>query len=110
MYPAPAGNVVFTPAATIDSRPLIRFRDCWTVSGGISLVAGLLTNVRFQFGGRASAGEIMLAVIALFAVLANIGNSRFWNRRMLLIFAALCTSLCGYIISDLINAVPPDRL
>ena len=88
----------------------IRIQRWWTWPTMISLVAGLLTNIRFQFGGKASVGEIVLAVVALFAVLANLGNPRFWSRRMLVILCVLCVSFSGYIVSDLINATPPDKL
>jgi hypothetical protein len=87
-----------------------RIQERWTFTAIIALVAGLLTNLRFQLGGRASAGEVVLAVVAIFAVLANVGNTRFWNRRMLLILAALCITFCAYVVSDLINATPSDRL
>ncbi len=88
----------------------MRFNKWWTFPTIISLAAGLLTNLRFQFGGVASAGELVLAVIAFFAVVANVANPHFWNRRMALIIGALCVSFCGYVISDLINATPADRL
>jgi hypothetical protein len=88
----------------------VRWRDWFTFTAGMSFIAGLLTNLRFQFGGRASAGELLLGVIAIFAVLANLGNPPFWNRRMLAILGALSVSFCGYIISDLVNGTPEERL
>ena len=88
----------------------LRFRDWLTFPTIVSMLAGLLTNVRFKFGGLASAGETVLAVVAVFAVLANIGNPRFWKRPMLIGLCALCISLFGYVLSDLINATPADRL
>jgi O-antigen ligase len=110
MTPGTANRIHFMAAPSAFASRQIRLSDWWTVSAIISFLAGLLTNLRFQFVGKASVGEIVLAVIALFAVLANIGKPRFWNRRMVLILSALCVSFCGYIISDLINSTPPDRL
>jgi len=100
----------FLPARPVFAHNQVRLRDCATFSAIVSLVAGLLTNIRFQFGGRASAGEVMLAVIAIFATLANLGNPRFWNRRMVFVLFALCISLGGYVISDLVNATPSVKL
>ena len=88
----------------------LRARDWWTFPTIISLAAGLLTNFRFQLVGRVSIGEIVLAVVACFAILANIGNPRFWNRRVWWILFALCVSFCGYVLSDLINSTPTARL
>ena len=87
----------------------LRLRHWLTFPTILSFAVGLLTNVRFQFGGRASLGETALAVIALLAVLANLGNRRFWDRRVTVILFALTTSLCAYIIADLINATPAER-
>ena len=98
----------FAPAPSSAYRR-VRLRDFWTTLGIISLLAGLLTNIRFQFGGKASVGEIAFGVVALFALLANIGNPRFWNRRMVVILIAMFVTLGGYVVSDLINAVPSDR-
>ncbi|HEY3835396.1 MAG TPA: O-antigen ligase family protein [Bryobacteraceae bacterium] len=91
-------------------RVQVRWRDWFTFTAGISFASGLLTNLRFQFGGRASAGELLLGVVAIFTVLANLGNRHFWNRRMLLILGALSISFCGYIVSDLVNGTPQERL
>ena len=87
-----------------------RLRDWCAFPTVASLFAGLLTNVRFHFGGLASVGETVLALVALFAVFANLANPRFWKRRLLIGLLALGVSLLGYILSDLINSTPPDRL
>ena len=105
----PTGFAMVSPAMA-HSQIQLRLRDWWTFSAMLSLFAGLLTNVRFQFVGKASVGELVLAMVALFAVLTNIGNPRFWSRNMALILTALSVSLCGYVISDLVNGTPPDRL
>ena len=81
-----------------------------TLPAIVALFAGLLTNVRFQFGGLVSAGETVLAVVAILAVVAHISNPRFWNRRVALILFALSISFLGYVLSDLINATPAERL
>ena len=98
------------PGTRATGQAQVRWRDWLTFTAGVSFACGLLTNLRFQFGGLASAGELMLGVVAIFAVLANFANPRFWNRRMLLILGALAVSLCGYIISDLLNGTPQERL
>jgi hypothetical protein len=94
---------------TSASKPM-RLRDWWSFPALISLGAGLLTNVRFQFGGKASVGEMVLAVIAVFAVVANLGNRRFWNRRVTMTLWMLGISFGGYIISDLVNGTPHQQL
>jgi O-antigen ligase len=90
--------------------PAFRLRDWLTTTTLLSICAGLLTNFRFQFVGKASLGELALSVIAIFAVLANVGAARFWNRRVVLILATLGVTCAGYVISDLVNATPFDRL
>jgi O-antigen ligase len=91
-------------------RKVIRFRDWFQLSVILSFVAGLLTHIQFQFGGRTSCGELVLAVVAVFAVMANVGHRRFWDRRVLLTLFALFVTFAGYIISDLVNATPEERL
>ena len=103
------GERISSSAPAFDRIRAPRWR-WFTFPALLSLLAGLLTNLRFQFVGRASVGEILLALVAIFAVLANIGNPRFWNRRMLIAIAALSITFSGYILSDLINGTPPDRL
>ena len=94
----------------VGMRRNVHWRDWFTCSAAISFICGLLTNLRFQFGGRASAGELLLGVVAIFGVLGNLTNPRFWNRRMLMILTALGVSFFGYIISDLVNGTPEERL
>ncbi len=110
MSPTLPGGIQFVAAHPVLARKGIRIRDWFTLPTIISFTAGILTNLRFQFGGKASVGELVLAAVALFAVLANVGNRRFWERRMLFVLFTLCVSFSGYIVSDLINATPPDRL
>lgn len=110
MVPSAVAQTRFMAAPGGVTHQQVRRTSWWTFPTLLSFTAGILTDIRFQFGGRASIGELILAVIAVFAVLANLANPSFWKRRMVLILSALCVSFFGYVLSDLINATPADRL
>lgn len=110
MNPSGAAEYRFTAPPRQVAGQRLAFREWLTFPTLLSLTAGLLTNIQFQFGGKASVGELVLAVIALFSVISNLGRPKFWNRRFCLVLLMLATTFAGYIISDLINGTPSDRL
>ena len=105
-----ANQIRFAGVSRVFAPRPIRMYDWFTFPTIISLLAGLLTNIRFQFVGLASVGETVLAVVAVFAVSANLGNLRFWKRPMLIALCALGVSFLGYMLSDLVNSTPHTRL
>src|SRR5260370_30220173 len=65
-------------------------------------IIGFLTAFKVELIGVVHIGEIVLAFIALWAVLANLSNPRFWDRTFAVPLFFLCLTLSGYVLSDLV--------
>ncbi len=64
---------------------------------------GALVPVPIELVGVMYAGELLLLVVAAWAIVVNLQNPRFWDRALLLPLASLGVTFLGYILSDLIN-------
>ncbi|MDQ2901752.1 MAG: hypothetical protein M3Y07_18430 [Acidobacteriota bacterium] len=66
-------------------------------------LVGALVPVPIELVGVMYVGELLLLIVAAWAVAVNLRNPRFWNRALLLPLASLGLTFLGYVFSDLIN-------
>jgi len=75
--------------------------DPLPAAGLVLFVTGVALGVPLNFVGNLLAGEILLAVFAVTGVIANIGNKRFADRRLMAFAGLFLLSLCVYMATDL---------
>lgn len=80
----------------------------WT--SGLVFIAGALTAWKLELVGLLFVGELALALVAAWAIAANIANSRFWDRGLVLALVCLGVTLLGYVLADLINRTGSSNL
>ncbi len=71
---------------------------------------GALAPIPIELVGVMYAGELLLLIVAAWAVAVNLQNPRFWDRALLLPLASVGVTFLGYILSDLINNSGLDNL
>ncbi|MDQ6698674.1 MAG: O-antigen ligase family protein [Acidobacteriota bacterium] len=80
----------------------------WT--SGLVFIAGALTAWKLELVGLLFVGELALALVAAWAMAANIANPRFWDRGLVLPLVFLAVTFFGYILADLINGTGSSNL
>ncbi|HWE53416.1 MAG TPA: hypothetical protein VG273_26725 [Bryobacteraceae bacterium] len=66
----------------------------------VLFATGCALGIPLNFVGNLLAGEILLAVFAVAGVAANLGNSRFLDRRLIAFAGVFLLSLCVYMATD----------
>src|SRR5580698_5741773 len=80
--------------------PEIRL-DPVPAAGFVLFSTGVALGIPLNFVGNLLAGEILLAIFAIAGVVANIGNRRFADRRLIAFAGLFLLSLFVYMATDL---------
>lgn len=75
----------------------------WAVdhSTAAAVLIGLATPWQLEWFGILYASEILLAVVALWALLTHLTDTRFWQRPFTTLLACLGATLLAYVVADL---------
>ncbi len=79
-------------------------------TSALVFIAGALTAWKLEFVGLLFVGELALALVAAWAIAANIANSKFWHPGLVLALIFLGVTFLGYILADLINRTSTSNL
>lgn len=79
--------------------PLVRPASYGTQTAAI--LFGLATPWQLEWLGILYASEILLAVVALWALLTHLTDTRFWQRPFTTLLACLGATLLAYVVADL---------
>jgi hypothetical protein len=66
-----------------------------------ALLIGLATPWQLEFLGILYASELLLAIVAFWALLTHLTDTRFWQRPFTTLLACLSATLLAYVVADL---------
>jgi hypothetical protein len=70
-------------------------------SSAAAVLIGLATPWQLEWFGILYASEILLAVVALWALITHLTDTRFWQRPFTTLLACLGATLLAYVVADL---------
>jgi len=76
----------------------------------IALAVGLAAPLQIELVGVVYGGEVLLALVALWALASNLANPGFWRRPFITLLLCLVTTLGAYVITDLIHQTEAPNL
>jgi O-antigen ligase len=90
-------------------RAKARRRECLCHSAA-ALLIGLATPLEVQWVGTLHASEILLAMVASWAVVTHLADARFWRPPVITLLAFLGVTLLAYMVADLVLGTEPRNL
>jgi hypothetical protein len=66
-----------------------------------ALLIGLAVPFQLEWFGIIYASEILLALVACWALATNLGNGAFWRRPFTILVATLGVTMLAYMVTDL---------
>jgi len=76
----------------------------------IALAVGLAAPLQIELVGVVYGGEVLLALVALWALASNLANPGFWRRPFITLLLCLVNTLGAYVITDLIHQTEAPNL
>src|SRR2546421_3795055 len=67
-----------------------------------ALAIGLAAPFQFQWGGILYGSEVLLAVVALWALLTRLGDTDFWVGPFTTLMGCLGITMLAYVVADLV--------
>jgi len=75
-----------------------------------AIVIGVVTPLQLQWIGILYASEVLLALVACWALLTRLNDGQFWRRPVPTLLAFLGVTLLAYVVSDLALETEPQNL
>ena len=76
----------------------------------IALAVGLTAPLQIELMGVVYGSEVLLALVALWALASNIANFSFWRRPFITMLLCLMATIGAYVIADLIHQTEAPNL
>jgi O-antigen ligase len=90
----------------------LRRNTVWALdsSSAAAVLIGLATPWQLEWFGILYASEVLLAVVALWAVVTHLTDTRFWQRPLTTLLACLGATLLAYVVVDLAQGTELQNL
>ncbi len=98
----------FLPVRLYQSSNAHRQQCLWHKAAAV--VIGLSTPLQLQWFGILYASEILLAMVAVWALVTHLADGHFWRRPLVTLLAFLGVTLLAYVVADLALGTEPQNL
>jgi len=82
----------------------------FSVSSFVALLIGLATPLQLEWNGILYASEILLALVALWALLTHLTDAGFWQPPFTTMLAFLGVTMLAYFTADLVLGTEPQNV